>query len=271
MDKAVVLPSVLVLILVGEILFQMQVALELTVCIDVPGPSLLSSQTQENSAKPPNSSTTPQPQQAPLPQKPNYDPFASLTSSHPSSRKTTPGPASLLHSQQTTRPQQQSSDPFTALSSPAPQQPVRFPNSQGVSIPAPSPSASIFDFAVSKPPQPQPHSNSNPQQTSNGIPADDDWNFASALPDESASLPETNELMVADASVNIAFEVKRPSFGARRDTVITIAANFSNNTDALVTEYTFQVAVTKVRLDQSFRNTWLLSLTNVIVPFRVLR
>ncbi|KAL2039477.1 hypothetical protein N7G274_007749 [Stereocaulon virgatum] len=201
---------------------------------NVPGPSLLSSTMQQSSAKPPIPSATPQPQQAPLPLKPNYDPFASLTSSHPSSRSTTPGLPSLLQ-QQATKPPPPVSDPFAALASP-------LPNSQQAQSPAPASSASLFDFASSKPTAPLPQSGSYPHQASNGALVDDDWNFTSALPDDNTSLPSSNDLTVSNTSVKIAFQVSRPG---NSDSDVSIRASFSNNTPNLITEYTFQVAVTK--------------------------
>ncbi|KAL2057712.1 hypothetical protein ABVK25_002096 [Lepraria finkii] len=198
---------------------------------NVPGPSLLSSTMQQSSAKPPTPSATPQPQQAPLPLKPNYDPFASLTSSHPSSRSTTPAPPSLFQ-QQATKPPQPASDPFAALSSPA-------PNIQQSQFPLPASSASLFDFASSKPTAPQPQLASNSHQAGNGVSADDDWNFSSALPDDTTSLPPANDLIVSNTSIKIAFQVSRSG------TEVSIRASFSNNTPNLITEYTFQVAVTK--------------------------
>ncbi|KAI4210422.1 MAG: hypothetical protein LQ351_006714 [Letrouitia transgressa] len=199
---------------------------------NVPGPTLLSSSTQQSSAKSPTTFSTPQISQALPPSKPNYDPFASITSSHPASRTSTPGPP-LVQSQPQKPPHPTSSsvDPFAALSSPAP------PPQNLTSTASPS----IFNFASSaSPPQPQSQLNQS-NGTANSI-ADDDWNFASALPDDSASFPSTKELTVSSTSVNIAFKVVREE----GDTgLIKILASFSNLTGSLITDYTFQVAVTK--------------------------
>ncbi|KAL8761159.1 MAG: hypothetical protein Q9184_002688 [Pyrenodesmia sp. 2 TL-2023] len=189
---------------------------------NIPGPSLLSSSTQQSSAKPFSPAPTPQIQQPPQTTKPNYDPFASLTSSHPASRSNTPGPLS-------SKPSAISSDPFAALASKPPQQP------------SPAPSQSMFNFASPKLPTsatPQPTQQSNGASAS----ADDDWNFASALPADTSSLPTTNEITVSKSAVTIVFRANRSD---QPDSSISISASYSNNTPSLITEYTFQVAVTK--------------------------
>ncbi|KAL8648782.1 MAG: hypothetical protein Q9226_005851 [Calogaya cf. arnoldii] len=189
---------------------------------NVPGPSLLSSSTQQSSAKPPTPAPTPQYQQAPSSSKPNYDPFASIASSHPTSRSNTPGPS---------YPQAQSTslDPFAALASKPPQQP------------SPAPSPSMFNFASPKPLAP---ATPMPPQQSNGASTgtDDDWNFASALPADNSSLPTSNEITVSKTSVTVVFKISRTD---KAEALISITALYSNNTSSLITEYTFQVAVTK--------------------------
>ncbi|KAI4280912.1 MAG: hypothetical protein L6R38_004071 [Xanthoria sp. 2 TBL-2021] len=189
---------------------------------NVPGPSLLSSSTQQSSAKLPTPAPTPQYQQAPSSSKPNYDPFASIISSHSTSRSNTPGPA---------YPQAQSAppDPFAALASKPPQQP------------SPAPSPSMFNFASPKPSTP---ATPMPPQQSNGASAgtDDDWNFASALPADNSTLPTSNEITVSKTSVTVVFTISRTD---KPEAPISIIASYSNNTSSLITEYTFQVAVTK--------------------------
>ncbi|KAL8729594.1 MAG: hypothetical protein Q9181_004953 [Wetmoreana brouardii] len=190
---------------------------------NVPGPSLLSSSTQQSSAKISPPGPTPQSQQpAPPRNRPNYDPFASLTSSHPTSRSNTPGPVFPP-------PSASSSDPFASLASKPPQQP------------SPAPSPSIFNFASPKPPAAV---IPNPTQQSNGASAsaDDDWNFASALPADNSSLPASNEIVVSQTAVTVSFKASRTD---KSESPISILASYSNNTASLITEYTFQVAVTK--------------------------
>ncbi|KAL8824192.1 MAG: hypothetical protein Q9170_008229 [Blastenia crenularia] len=189
---------------------------------NVPGPSLLSSSTQQSSAKPPIPAPTPQVHGPPPSSKPNYDPFASLTSSHPASRSNTPGPPIA-------QPQPMSLDPFAALASKPPQQP------------SPAPSTSMFNFASPKLPA---STDPPPSQQSNGTSAatDDDWNFASALPVDNSTLPTSNEITVSKTAVSVLFIAKRSELATDS---ITIFAGYSNNTSSLITEYTFQVAVTK--------------------------
>ncbi|KAL8893629.1 MAG: hypothetical protein Q9192_005082 [Flavoplaca navasiana] len=189
---------------------------------NVPGPSLLSSSTQQSSAKPSSPAPPPQYQQAPFSSRPNYDPFASITNSHPTSRSNTPG-----FSQ--TQAQSTSLDPFASLASKPPQQP------------SPAPSPSMFNFASPKISTP---ATTVPSQQSNGASTvtEDDWNFASALPADNTSLPSSNEMIVLKTSVTVAFKISRSD---RPEAPISILASYSNNTSSLITEYTFQVAVTK--------------------------
>lgn len=77
----------------------------------------------------------------------------------------------------------------------------------------------------------------------NGTSADDDWDFTSALPDDGSELPAHNHLTVSNNSVKIDFGVER---AIATDSSVSISASFSNNTPSLITEYTLQVAVTKV-------------------------
>ncbi|KAL8796447.1 MAG: hypothetical protein Q9182_007366 [Xanthomendoza sp. 2 TL-2023] len=188
---------------------------------NIPGPSLLSSYTQQSSAQTSNPAPAPQSQQAKASSRPNYDPFSSLTSSHPTSRTGTPGPA--------IPPSQPASlDPFAALASKPPQHP------------SPAPSPSMFNFASPKPPAPS----STPLQQSNGAStvADDDWNFTSALPADNSSMPSSHELTVSKTSVTVVFKASRMD---TPEAPISILASYSNNTASLITEYTFQVAVSK--------------------------
>ncbi|KAL8766734.1 MAG: hypothetical protein Q9209_006556 [Squamulea sp. 1 TL-2023] len=189
---------------------------------NVPGPSLLSSYTQKSSAKPSPPPPASQYQQADPLSKPNYDPFASISISHPTSRSNTPGPAYPP-------PQSASLDPFAALTSKPPQRP--------------SPTASPSMFNVTSPKSAAPVTPPRPRQ-SNGasIAADDDWDFTSALPPENSYLPTSNEITVSRTSVTVMFKITRTD---KPEAPISVLASYSNNTPALITEYTFQVAVTK--------------------------
>ncbi|KAA6408935.1 MAG: vhs domain-containing [Lasallia pustulata] len=204
---------------------------------NVPGPSLLSSTIQQSTAKYPTPVPTPhpQPQQLPVASKPNYDAFAGISSPRPVSQSVVPPP--MVNQQQAAaavRPPQTPSDPFASLSKPTSRTASPFPSQQKPQQPVASPATSMFNFA-------QPALQAPAQQT-NGTSADDDWNFTSALPDDGSSLPTTNHLVVSNTAVHISFAISRPS---DRDSVINVLAKFSNATPSPITEYTFQVAVSK--------------------------
>ena len=196
----------------------------------MPGPSLLSSSTQESSAKVSAPNKALSAPQAPTPPKPNYDPFSSIASSDSNSRSITPAPASLSQPQQPSKAPHSTSDPFAALSAPS-------------KASAPSPSPSLFDFSSSH----QKPANQTPASEASAIPSQqplngtsnnnsDDWEFASALPEE----PLTNDVVVSRTAVTIVLNVSR-----RSDDSIGLVALFTNNTASFITEYTFQIAVTK--------------------------
>lgn len=130
-------------------------------------------------------------------------------------------------------------DPFASISSGISPQGSPFTKPP----PGKAPSTSIFDFAS---PAPQKATTPNPAQTStqntNGNSVDDDWSFSSALPEDSA-LPTATSLVVSDKEVAIQFDVSRRK---GNDPVLDIVAKFSNKSAHAITEYTFQVAVTKV-------------------------
>ena len=198
---------------------------------------------QHSSAKAPTPSRTPQPHPPSQPPKANYDAFASLTNSGPASQSPTPAP-SLLQQQQAILNQQAThtappSDPFASISSGTSRQGSPFTKPP----PGKAPSTSMFDFASSAS---QKAATPNPAQTStsntNGNSVDDDWSFSSALPEDS-SLPTATSLVVSDKEVAIQFDVSRRK---GNDPVLDILAKFSNKSAHAITEYTFQVAVTKV-------------------------
>ena len=104
----------------------------------------------------------------------------------------------------------------------------------------------MFDFAAAhktpanSAPDPQPVGDPS-QQGANGASSNnnDDWEFASALPDE-PSLPLANDVLVSSTSVTIVLNASR-----RSDDSVGLVALFSNATPQSITEYTFQIAVTK--------------------------
>ena len=99
----------------------------------------------------------------------------------------------------------------------------------------------MFDFATPKS-NPSVNSALNTNHSSNGTVTDDDWSFSSALPEDS-SLPIATTVMVLDKEVAIEFDVTRRKTD---ESVLEIVARFSNKSAKAITEYTFQVAVTKV-------------------------
>ena len=116
----------------------------------------------------------------------------------------------------------------------------------------------MFDFASPKPVVTQSQPAASSQQPTNGASVDDDWDFASALPEDGSELPTNNSLTVSNTSVKIDFHIERP---VNTDSAISISALFSNNTASLVTEYALQVAVTKVATIRHKSKSWI-SLTH---------
>lgn len=80
------------------------------------------------------------------------------------------------------------------------------------------------------------------QEQTKAAPADDEWTFASALP-EPAPQP-SNKIEVLNSPVKIDFVSERK--GA--EPVIHVVAFFSNTTNLPISELHFQVAIEKVRL-----------------------
>jgi hypothetical protein len=158
------------------------------------------------------------PQSAPVPQA-FGSPSQSLFSSPPSSQQ----PAQV----------QSKADPFALLasSSQASRQASPFQFQQSTQPPS---------ILAAKPPQapiPSSLSAANPNVTTA---ADDEWDFASALP---PSAPST--LVLTNSGVTIAWELSRL---ADQQGIIEIKSKVSNNTPLPVSEFTFQVAVTKVNI-----------------------
>lgn len=205
----------------------------LNLLADIPGPSLLSSTTQESSAKPPTNQPSQLPQQQnPAQPKPNYDVFSTFAS-NPQLSTGTPTPSGPSSFQAPTH--QPPLDPFAGLSTPQHSSPLP----QSTQAPPPSSSAALFNFPTSSS---QPSQNPAPAAApkTKAPSAEDEWDFASALPDD-GHLPTSNQLTVSDTSVKIAFQASRTAGDS-----VAIKAHFSNNTANLITEYAFQVAVTKV-------------------------
>lgn len=139
------------------------VAPRLLTALDVPGPALLSSLTQDNSAKGPMSTSTPPPA---------FSAFSSFNSGPSTSKNNTPQPN---YQQSAFAPPAPAADPFAALAS------SKVPSSS--TVPAP-----VLPRAAP------------PAQQSND---DDEWNFASALPTETPALPREHRATVSNNSLKI--------------------------------------------------------------------
>lgn len=186
---------------------------------NLPGPALISSTTEHNSARGPTPTRSPAP--PPAISKPDYSSFSAFGSSHSISQSTTPQP-SLFQQQQAMQAQrqaaavkQQPTDPFAALSSP-----IRQSTPQ-------QPAPSMFDFASLKAPAPAPAAD------------DDEWAFSSALPE---GLPSANTILVSETSLSISLHAAREP---QTPSIITMSITFSSKSDQPISELTFAAAVTK--------------------------
>jgi ADP-ribosylation factor-binding protein GGA len=193
----------------------------------VPGPPLLSSTMQQNSAASPTSTSS-----SPRLPRSNYDVMSSLTGPSPF-----PKPASPSPMQQQQRQQQKSvpgshvsADPFAALVAPSSRSSSPF-NRQPTTKPVHT-SLSLLELADS--------SSQTGASSRNGVAVDDEWNFASSLPEN--TFPTSQRLEVHSSSIKIEFLATRPA-GQQS---IRIMAQFSNNTAAPIHGLHFQVAVEKV-------------------------
>ncbi|KAF1980956.1 VHS domain protein [Aulographum hederae CBS 113979] len=187
-------------------------------------------------------------QQPPTAPKPNYNPFGTLGSAPSVMQPASPQPSSMFTSmtQQSSQASKRSSavDPFASLApaSHTPRQNSPFQFQQSVKPSTPNPlSSSLLDIGGSSaPPQPSP---SNPLNAyHNQVPphsaasTEDEWTFASSLPDQA------HDLTVVKSNIVVNWHVSRPD--ANSDNIL-ILSKISNNTAQPVTELTFQVAVTK--------------------------
>lgn len=80
-----------------------------------------------------------------------------------------------------------------------------------------------------------------PVQQSND---DDEWNFASALPTETPTLPREHKALVSNNSLKIDLLANRTTGTSNS---INLLFAFSNNTAQPISEVHFQLAVTKVQ------------------------
>ncbi|KAL6703471.1 ARF-binding protein [Coniothyrium glycines] len=121
-----------------------------------------------------------------------------------------------------------SPDPFAALAS-TPRQGSPFQYQQSVKPPsAPSAAVDLLGGAISTP------SSNLAQSTASAANDDDEWTFASSVPDSSKDITVTN------TTVNVLFNVSRES-----DTTLLIHSRISNNTSVPIAGLTLQVAASK--------------------------
>lgn len=120
-------------------------------------------------------------------------------------------------------------DPFAALASTSRQaSPFQYQQSVKPSAPASSGVVDLLGGGATAP----------PAQNTNAANDDDEWNFASSVPDTS------KELTVNNTSINVLFSISRET-----DTALLIQSRISNNTSLPVSGLTFQVAASKVILN----------------------
>ncbi|RMZ85444.1 hypothetical protein DV737_g850, partial [Chaetothyriales sp. CBS 132003] len=168
----------------------------------------------------------PQQPQQPLPSKPNYDAFASLTSALPASKPASPQPPS--HGQKAPATLPPPTDPFAALVSPSPRSSTP---SQPSTLQPQSQPHSLLSLSQNRTASPLP-----PTQATSTT-GDDEWNFASSLPEA----PASHTVRVLSSDIDIDFTAQRQP----DQPLITIHAQFSNSTHQPLTDLVFQVAVEK--------------------------
>ncbi|KAI0206608.1 ADP-ribosylation factor-binding protein GGA2 [Astrocystis sublimbata] len=173
---------------------------------NMPGPALLSSLTQNSTARGPTPVQTPPP----------HSPFSGLVSkpSTSQSQSTTPQPALGQYSAFAQPPPQKASDPFAALS------------------------ASQFSSSKPATPQPPPQPQVQPPAAAGD---DDEWSFSSALPPE-ASLPHDHTAVVSSSLLRIDMKAVR---APQAPNALSLLFAFSNMTPQPIGDLHFQLAVTK--------------------------
>jgi ADP-ribosylation factor-binding protein GGA len=197
----------------------------------IPGPALLSSTMQQNSARTNVPTNVAQVASTPQPTKPNYDPFSTFSSSRPASKPATPTP-SMQQQKQTAPHATTNVDPFAALVSPSPR--AGSPAHPRVTSNPAATSSSLLDLM---------DNSSAPSAPSNADKVrEDEWNFASSLPEAESTQPVSHHLQVLSSYIKIDFLATRQA----QDQTIHIIARFSNDTSQAISGLHFQVAVEKV-------------------------
>ncbi|PWY63256.1 VHS domain protein [Aspergillus eucalypticola CBS 122712] len=171
---------------------------------------------------------TPPVPQAPGGFKPNYDILSSLGSSQPPSQSATPVPSARPQSIVATPTPPPAVDPFASLVSASPRHASPLP-SGGSAAGHAAAGGSLLDLAGSGPTQ--------PVGSSGKAAEEDEWNFASSLP-ESNTLPSTNRVSVLNSALRIEFVARRHPQQSQQ---IHVVALFSNGTSQPLNELHFQL------------------------------
>lgn len=185
----------------------------------MPGPALLSPTSEHNTTRGPT------PTQSPAQAKPDYSSFSAFGSAP--SKPATPQP-SLFQQQQALQQQRATQQPNISNPQPPPTDPFAALTSPRHATPQQA-SPSMFDFASHQAPAAAP------------APDDDEWAFASALPE---GPPASNSIQVSETGLSISLHVTREP---QSPSVVTMSLTFSSNSDQPISELTFMAAVTKVR------------------------
>lgn len=137
-------------------------------------------------------------------------------------------------------------DPFASLVSSTSRTSSPFRQAQTSHAPSPS-SSSLLDLqslSITQTPKPAP-SRTTPASTSAPAPAaDDEWDFASALPED--TLPSTSQIVVHNSTIKIEFSSRRNP----GENKIHVTASFSNSTTQPISDIHFQLAIEKVCVSQ---------------------
>lgn len=165
----------------------------------MPGPALLSSMTQNSTAKGPISTPTPPP---------GFSSFSTFSSAPSASQSSTPQPPAMKQSAFAPPSSSPSVDPFAALATTSASKPT---------APAKAQAAAGAD--------------------------DDEWSFSSALPPEESPHPKNIDVVVHNGAIRIHLVARRP---VEDPNSIHATFDFSNTMSEPVSDFHFQIAVTKV-------------------------
>ncbi|TKA79305.1 hypothetical protein B0A49_01535 [Cryomyces minteri] len=170
------------------------------------------------------------------PYKPSNDFFGSIGAPPPTPKSSTPIPSALSHPPPTQKPNPPALDPFATLSAHTSRQPSPFQFQHSTESSPVTPGLQILGFGTPKTVSAKQFAPSALGHQNNGSAVEDEWTFASSLPDSA------HDLVVTSSSIKILFHVSRAE---SPEDVIYIKSNVSNNSAQPVSEFTLQVAVTK--------------------------